>query len=100
LAKQINFLNRWQYTDFEKGWVGFGSIRFMNDNKQIGALGYEPKTDRNSESLWGSEIKTQRVDGSVKVGYVFPEIPFRVLVFNQHIAGTSKRPIMVFENTT
>jgi len=81
LAKQINFLNRWQYTDFEKGWVGFGSIRFMNDNKQIGALGYEPKTDRNSESLWGSEIKTQRVDGSVKVGYVFPEIPYQSFGF-------------------
>jgi len=32
IAKQYNVLNRWQFTDAEKGWVGFGSIRLMEDN--------------------------------------------------------------------
>ena len=81
LAKQVNLLNRWQFTDVEKGWVGFGTIRWMNDEKQIGALGYDPLTDRNSTSIWGSEIKTQRFDASLKIGYVFPEIPYQTLGF-------------------
>ena len=81
LAKQINVLNRWQYTDFEKGWVGFGSLRFMQDDKQIGGVGYNPDQDRNSQLLWGSEISTRRIDGSVKVGYVFPELPYQSFGF-------------------
>ena len=81
LAKQVNFLNRWQYIDAEKGWVGFGSIRWMDDQKQIGSLGYDPILDQNSNSIWGSEIKTQRLDASLKVGYVFPEIPYQSFGF-------------------
>ena len=36
LAKQLNVLNRWQFTDAEKGWVSFINVRFMNDEKQTG----------------------------------------------------------------
>lgn len=81
LAKQVNLLNRWQYTDAEKGWVGFGSLRWMTDDKQIGALGFNPAEDRNSNSVWGSEIDTHRLDASLKIGYVFPEIPYQSFGF-------------------
>ena len=81
LAKQYNLLNRWQYTNAEKGWVSFGSIRWMQDDKQVGALGFNPKTDKNLNSLWGSEISTDRLDGSLKVGYVFPELPYQSFGF-------------------
>ena len=81
ISNQINFLNRWQYTDPDNGWVGFGSIRWMNDEKQLGAVGYIPNTDRNSNSIWGSEIRTERLDFSLKLGYVFPEIPYQTFGF-------------------
>jgi outer membrane cobalamin receptor len=81
LAKQVNILNRWQYTDAEKGWVSFASVRWMEDNKQIGAVGFNPELDRDNNSLWGSEIQTNRFDSSLKVGYVFPEIPFQSFGF-------------------
>ena len=29
LAEQLNLLHRWQYTDTEKGWVGFLNLRMM-----------------------------------------------------------------------
>ena len=32
LSNQINIMNRWQYTDTEKGWVSFGSFRFETVN--------------------------------------------------------------------
>ncbi|MDG1023493.1 MAG: TonB-dependent receptor [Flavobacteriaceae bacterium] len=81
LAKQLNILNRWQYTDAEKGWVSFASIRWMQDDKQIGAVQFEPDRDKNSTSIWGSEIGTNRFDGSLKIGYVFPEIPYQSFGF-------------------
>ena len=81
LAKQVNILKRWQYTDAEKGWVSFASFRWMKDDKQIGAVGFSPTSDRNSNALWGSEISTARFDSSLKVGYVFPEAPYQSFGF-------------------
>ena len=81
LAKQINVLNRWQFTNTEKGWVGFGTIRLMQDQKQVGALEFNNENDRGQNRLWGSEINTNRIDASLKIGYVFPEFSFRSFGF-------------------
>ena len=81
LAKQINVLNRWQYINSEKGWVGFGTIRLMQDQKQVGALEFNNENDRGHNRLWGSEINTNRIDASLKIGYVFPEFSFRSFGF-------------------
>lgn len=81
LAKQINILNRWQYANAEKGWVGFFNARFMNDEKQSGELDFNPDTDKFTTLHWGSEIKTRRFDFSNKIGYVWPEMPFQSLGF-------------------
>ena len=77
VTDQINLMNRWQYTNLEKGWVSFLSWRYMNDEKLSGTLSYDPKKDRGMKNRWGSEIKTKRWDASFKVGYVFPEIPYQ-----------------------
>ena len=81
LTKQINILNRWQYINSEKGWVGFGTIRLMQDQKQVGALEFNNENDRGQNRLWGSEINTNRIDASLKIGYVFPEFSFRSFGF-------------------
>jgi len=81
LAMQYNILNRWQFTNAEKGWVGFASVRLMQDEKQVGALGFDPISDRNQNRLWGSEINTNRVDASLKIGYVFPELSYQSFGF-------------------
>jgi len=89
LGNQINVMNRWQYQDAVKGWVSFFNVRFLNDEKQVGQLDFNPDTDRvdgTNESLseaevWGSEISTRRFDTSLKLGYVFPELPFQSLGF-------------------
>lgn len=81
IASQINVMNRWQYQDVEKGWVGFVTARFMNDEKLSGQMGYFPDTDRFSQERWGSEIKTQRYDLATKIGYVFPDMPYQSIGF-------------------
>ena len=81
MANQINVLNRWQYQNPEKGWVSFFNVRFLNDEKQIGQTSFNPETDRFTANAWGGEIDTRRFDSSLKLGYVFPELPFQSLGF-------------------
>ncbi len=77
LQQQINLMNRWQYTNNEKGFVGFLNIRFLNDEKQTGQINFDPNRDQLTTNYWGSEIDTQRIEGSAKFGYVNPEIPYQ-----------------------
>jgi len=88
LAKQINVMNRWQYTDLEKGWVSFINARVMRDEKQTGEIDFDPDLHRGTTTFWGSEINTDKVDLSTKLGYVSPEIPWRSIgiqnSFNYH----------------
>ncbi|WP_306353160.1 TonB-dependent receptor domain-containing protein [Flavobacterium sp. '19STA2R22 D10 B1'] len=88
LAKQINVLNRWQYTDAEKGWVSFLNFRYMKDEKQSGQMDFDPKWDKLTTNYWGSEINTEKIDASAKLGYVFPDMPYQSIgiqaAFNSH----------------
>jgi outer membrane receptor for ferrienterochelin and colicin len=81
LMNQINVMNRWQYLDAEKGWVSFINFRYMDDSKQTGELNFDPNTDRGTTNAWGGEIETKRFDTSLKLGYVFPELPFQSFGF-------------------
>lgn len=88
LAKQINVLNRYQYYNPEKGWVSFINLRYMNDEKQTGELDFDPDTDKGTTNYWGSEINTERLDVSTKIGYVFKDMPYQSIgfqnAFNSH----------------
>ncbi|MBU3010796.1 TonB-dependent receptor [Polaribacter vadi] len=81
LSNQINVMNRWQFTDAEKGWVSFINIRFLNDEKQTGEIKFNPDLDKGTTNAWGSEIDTKRFETSAKLGYVFPELPFQSVSF-------------------
>ena len=81
LYNQINVMNRWQYTNPEKGIVSFINLRYLNDGKQSGQLDFNPDTDKLTTNAWGSEIDTERIEGSFKLGYVNPEIPYQSLGF-------------------
>lgn len=88
IANQINVINRWQYSDLEKGWVSFINLRYMNDEKQTGQVDFDPDRDKGSTNFWGSEIATEKLDASAKLGYVFPETPWKSIgfqnAFNYH----------------
>src|SRR5690606_14397297 len=85
---QINLMNRWQYTNPEKGFVGFINVRYLNDAKQTGQVDFDPDTDKGTTNAWGSEIDTERFDVSVKTGYVNPEVPWQTVgvqtAFSRH----------------
>jgi outer membrane receptor for ferrienterochelin and colicins len=81
LANQINVMNRWQYTNAEKGWISFINFRYLNDEKQMGQLDFDPLIHKGTTAFWGSEINTSRIETSAKLGYVFPELPFQSFGF-------------------
>lgn len=88
LGRQINVMNRWQYNNIEKGWVSFINFRYMNDEKQTGEIDFDKDRDKGTTNYWGSEINTERFDVATKVGYIFPDMPFQSIgfqnAFNSH----------------
>lgn len=86
LSHQVNVLNRWQYINPDKGWVGFLNIAYVTDEKQVGQLDFDPKKHRFGNSVWGGELKTDKFNFSLKTGYVSPEIPYRSLGFQSAIS--------------
>jgi len=85
LGKQINVMNRWQYTNPEKGIVSFINFRYMEDENQSGQIHLDHNGDdggdhgggEDLQQLWESEIQTQRIDVAAKLGWVNPEIPYQ-----------------------
>ncbi|PXY45320.1 TonB-dependent receptor plug domain-containing protein [Flavobacterium hydrophilum] len=88
LGKQINVLNRYQYYNPESGLVSFINFRYMNDKKQTGEVDFDKDRDRGTTNHWGSEINTERFDVSTKIGYVFKDMPYQSIgfqnAFNSH----------------
>ncbi|WP_323788307.1 TonB-dependent receptor [Psychroserpens sp.] len=79
LYNQVNVMNRWQYTNPEKGLVSFINVRYLNDAKQAGQLNFDPNNDKLTTNAWGSEIDTERFEVTTKFGYVNPEVPWQSL---------------------
>ena len=78
VSEQINVLNRLQFIDNEKGIISFLSFRFLNDEKLMGSKFYDPKKS-NKFLIWGSEVDTERLDTSFKLGYVYPNLNYKSL---------------------
>lgn len=87
-GKQINVMNRWQYTNAEKGWVSFLTWRYMKDDKLSGQMDFDKNRDKGTANYWGSQTDTEKLDLTTKIGYVFPDAPFQSIglqiAYNYH----------------
>ncbi|WP_172917367.1 carboxypeptidase-like regulatory domain-containing protein [Capnocytophaga canis] len=81
IGNQINVLNRWQYTDNENGWVSFLNLNYMKDERQAGQLNFDPSKEKKSKKNWGSEIDSEKLSVSNKIGYVFPDASYKSFGF-------------------
>lgn len=87
LYDQVNLMNRWQYTNPEKGLVSFINLKYVSDNKEAGQVDFRPEIDKFTTNAWGSEINTRRYELSAKFGYVNPEIPYQSLGVQTAFSG-------------
>src|SRR5690606_9169336 len=51
--------------------------RYMKDEKQTGEIDFDSKQHKLTTDKWGSELNTDKFDASSKIGYVFPDQPYR-----------------------
>jgi outer membrane receptor for ferrienterochelin and colicins len=87
LQKQFNLLNRYQYYNAETGWVSFINLQYMNDQKVMGELDFDPNYDKGTTNFWGAEIDTKKIDLSSKIGYVFKDMPFQSIGFQNSFSS-------------
>jgi len=79
-GKQLNVLNRFQYTNLEKGLVGFFDLNYVYDERVYGQNeyidGFYPIFNENH---WGGKTDAEIIKTNFKFGYVDPEITYRSL---------------------
>jgi outer membrane receptor for ferrienterochelin and colicins len=87
LMRQINILNHWKYGICGKtGITAEMKWRYFSDSKQSGQVAFDPNVPRNNQLFWGSEIDTQQFVASAKIGYVFPEMEYQSLGFQNQFS--------------
>lgn len=67
LFTQINLFNRWNYRS-EKMEGMFG-VKFLNEDRKGGQVDYYAAKEPVSDSLYGTEIKTNRLEAFSKTGF-------------------------------
>ena len=91
LGKQINLVNRWQYANPETGWISFINFKYMNDEKQTGELDFDKNRDKGTTDFWGSEINTERFEFASKIGYVFKDMPYQSIGFQNAFSNHNQQ---------
>ena len=91
LGKQFNITNRWQYANPESGFVSFINLKYMNDKKQTGELDFDPDRDKLTTNFWGSEINTERFDFASKIGYIFKDMPYQSIGFQNAFSNHNQQ---------
>jgi outer membrane receptor for ferrienterochelin and colicin len=82
LMRQINVMNQWKYGICgKKGISAEFKWRFFIDEKQSGQVAFDPSIPRSVNPFWGSEINTRQFLASAKVGYVFPDMDYQSIGF-------------------
>ncbi len=75
-GNQVIALNRWKYLGDNGLRVQFGINGTSIDNVG-GQTAFERKTDALSTQHWGMQLNIQRLEGWLKIGKVFEDIPWR-----------------------
>jgi len=69
LVKQYNIFNRWKYQG-EKFQSQFG-VKYLNEQRIAGQSNYRTNDSISINSPYGINVKTSRVEGFGKAGYIF-----------------------------
>ena len=75
-GNQFSLVDRWKY-DNGKGFLTQFGIKYLNDKKTGGEVGYNESTDKFTQNNYGLGIETKRTELFGKIGYVFPEKKYK-----------------------
>jgi outer membrane receptor for ferrienterochelin and colicin len=87
LMRQINILNQWKFGICGKtGITAEMKWRYFTDSKQSGQVAFNPNAPTNVNQFWGSEIDTKQFLASAKIGYVFPDMEYQSIGFQNQFS--------------
>lgn len=72
IGNQLNAAYRFKF-DKNNGIVFQGGLRTLIDDKTSGELNYDSDDFQLQVQLYGTKIKTERNEGWLKIGYIFPK---------------------------
>ena len=82
---QYNFFNRWDY--FGNNITFRTGIKYIDETRKGGQTGYNFKQPSDIQDLYGIYIKSQRVEGFTKLGYVNPDKDYQSIAFIGNFTG-------------
>ncbi|MEN8117856.1 MAG: TonB-dependent receptor, partial [Bacteroidota bacterium] len=71
LSRQIQIGNRWKYNN-HKGHMAQAGINYLYEDRLGGQVGFEREMAPSLSNPYGINIKTNRIEGFFKTGYVLP----------------------------
>ena len=89
-GNQYILLNRWKYSG-KRGWESQFGIKTTFNKSLGGQMGYDPEQE---EGLWGMDMKTDRIEGWLKLGKVSVSKPYQS--FGIQISGLSHQQEALF----
>jgi outer membrane receptor for ferrienterochelin and colicin len=75
LSRQLNFMNRWEYSPNDLLHLQFG-IEVLDESRLGGQLEFEGG-DESPEGIYGIDIGINKVRAYSKLGYAFPNRPYQ-----------------------
>ncbi len=98
LGEQINLLYRWKW-NITKSFMFQGGVRVLYDTKRGGMFDYNGTKDYSPTApMYGTDVFSQRLEGFVKLGYVFPKKVYKSL--GLQMSGVEQNFITGFGSNT
>ncbi len=79
-GNQINAINRWTYHS-DNGWLGQISLKYLKSDRIGGQSGFRPESDKFTMNRYGFGNSTTRYEATGKLGYQFPQKPYKSFGF-------------------
>ena len=80
LNRQLNFFNRWKYNPEGNVRLQFG-ISVMDELREGGQMEFDYDRDQGGSEYYGINISTRKYQGFGKIGFLFPEKPYKSIGF-------------------
>jgi outer membrane receptor for ferrienterochelin and colicins len=69
-VQSYNFANRWKYESDKLEMLA--GVKFLDETRIGGQKDFRPDQPRDTGMPWGISLRTQRQEGFIKLGYIYP----------------------------
>ena len=92
LNRQLNFINRWKYNPEGNVRMQFG-ISVMDELREGGQMEFDYDRDQGGSEYYGINISTRKYQGFGKIGFLFPEKPYKSIGFQTQATWYSQESL-------